>query len=300
MDLRKTILFLTSLFSCLFLLCSDVLAWGPGIHIAQGEFVLNNLALLVLPAIRELLQSYPIDFLYGCMSADIFIGKGSRKRDDHCHNWSVGQKMLTVAGKPFEKAFTYGYLSHLAADIVAHNFYIPNQLYMTSTSRKLGHLYWECRSDILTDKKYWKMAKEVVARHDPKNDDIIAQAVPNRLIPFKAKKQIYSTTIHIYDLEQWHKTVNLLSQNSRWEVTREYIAFLKKISFCLTIDFLNNPEAALCFNYDPVGTDNIREAKRRRRLVKKLNGKSPSDIGFAIPAEMMDIVSLLDGLSSPM
>jgi len=271
----------------LFFLSRKAWAWGAGIHIAQGEFILNNLA-MILPVIKELIQSYPLDFLYGVISADIFIGKGSRRRNDHCHNWSIGRNMLLAAHAPVEKAFTYGYLSHLVADTVAHNIYIPGQLYRTSTTRRFGHLYWEYRSDIFTEKKHWKIAKKVIVSHNPRDDDFITQTVPHRVLPFKTKKLIFSTTLHLYDLEQWHNAVKVVSQNSRWEITREYIESLKELSFFLTLDFLKNPEKAICFNYDPVGSDNIREAKRRRRLVKRLTGKSPTKGGFEIPADMHD------------
>lgn len=288
-------------FVCAFLLsyfclgCDSAWAWGAGTHIAQGARILENLPLLLTP-IRDLLQTYPMDFLYGCISADIFIGKGSRRRDDHCHNWSIGEKMLFLAHAPFEQAFTYGYLSHLAADTVAHNFYIPNQLYMTSTTRKFGHLYWEYRSDSFTEKKHWKLARDVINSHDPRSDIFIRETVPNRILSFKTKKRIYSTTIRMYDLEKWHQTVDLIAQNSRWEVTREYITFLEKLSFYLTLDFLKNSRGALCLQYDPVGSENIRAAKKRRRLVKKLNGKKPKEIGFEIPSDLVGIIDAMEPL----
>jgi hypothetical protein len=281
----------------LFLCSRDVWAWGAGIHIAQGEFILNNLK-VVLPVIRELIQSYPLDFLYGLISADIFIGKGSRRRNDHCHNWSIARNMLLAAQAPFEKAFTYGYLSHLVGDTVAHNVYIPSQLYRTSTTRKFGHLYWEYRSDIFTEKKYWKIANKVMLSHDPRDDDFITQTVPHRVFPFKTKKFIYSTTLHLYDLKHWRDAVNVVSQNSRWEVSREYIESLKTLSFCLTLDFLKNPKGAICFNYDPVGSDTIREAKRRRRLVKRLTGTSPTHGGFEIPADMLNAFQKIAALTN--
>lgn len=281
------------LFCFLFLLQDQAWAWGVGIHIAQGEFILNNIN-LVLPVIRELIQAHPLDFFYGLISADIFIGKGSRRRDDHCHNWSIGQNMLAIAKVPSEKAFAYGYLSHLAADIVAHNFYIPNQLYLTSTTRKIGHLYWEYRSDIFTEKKHWKIAKEVIINHDRRNDDFITQTVPNRILSFKTKKLIFSTNIHLHHLDQWREAVNVVSQNSRWEVKRGDIEFLKKLSFFLALDFLKNPENAVCFNYDPIGADNIRESKKRRRLARKLNGKSPTYGVFEIPVDISELVQNME------
>ncbi len=133
-------------------------AWGPGIHMVKGSYILENLH-LILPSIAQLLRACPRDFLYGCISADFFIGKGHRRRDGHCHNWSVGLKMLAAANTSANEAFCYGYLAHLAADIVAHNYYIPNQLYLTASTKRLGHVYWEFRSDSHIDSSYWNLAR---------------------------------------------------------------------------------------------------------------------------------------------
>jgi hypothetical protein len=202
--------------------------------------------------------------------------------------------MLSVAERPFEKAFTYGYLSHLAADTVAHNYYIPNMLYTTSTTKRFGHLYWEFRSDSYTEKRHWKIAKEIITHRNRKNDLFMAQTVPSRIFSFTTRKRIYSSTIHLYDLEQWRRTVDLVNDNSRWEIPRGYIESLKKLSFCLTIDFLTNPAQATCLHYDPVGSDNIRAAKKMRRLVKRLNGRHPTSVGFEVPSEVTELVNTFD------
>lgn len=292
------LVFLTFFVASFFIFsCDSVFAWGPGIHILQGEFVLNHLG-LVLPCVRELLQSNSVEFLYGCISADIFIGKGSRRRDDHCHNWSTGKKMLSEAGTSSEKAFAYGYLCHLAADTVAHNFYIPNQLYRTSTTTRLGHLYWEFRSDMFADKQCWKVARDIVATHDRRNDLFVSQRVSHRMLSFKTKKRIYTSTIRLCDLEQWQKTVVIVSENSRWDVPREYVEFFKNISFCLTIDFLRCPDEAVCCNLDPVGSEMIREAKRRRRLMRRVNGENPQGMGFNLPTEVMEAVVAIEKLTA--
>ena len=125
---------------------------------------------------------------------------------------------------------------------MAHNVYIPSELWIVCHYPDCGHLYWEYRSDIFTEKKHWKIAKKVIVSHDPRDDDLIIQTVPHRVLPFKTKKFIFSTTLHLYDLENWRSVVNVVSRNSRWEISREYIEVLKKLSFFLTLDFLKNPE----------------------------------------------------------
>jgi hypothetical protein len=283
----KVCLTLCSFFAFYFTLFKEsAWAWGPGIHLEQGEFVLNNVG-MILPSIQEVLRKYPLDFLYGCISADIFIGKGSRRRDDHCHNWSIALNMLSLAEGAVEKAFTYGYLSHLAADTIAHNYYIPNQLYLTSTTRKFGHLYWEYRSDAFTEKRVWKVAKKVIASHHRDIDLFASRTVPHRLLSFRTKKKIFGSTLRLYELDQWWQAVKLIAENSRWEIEAKCIASYRRLSFSLTMDFLRNPETAVCMHLDPVGSDNIRDAKKRRRLVRRISGRQPQGVGFEIPVEVI-------------
>ena len=279
--------FTIALFICL--VTSDyTYAWGAGIHIMEGSYVLNHLN-LILPWIAEPLRAFPYDYLYGCISADIFIGKGSRRRDDHCHNWSIAMKMLEAADSPSHFSFVYGYLSHLCADIIAHNFYIPNQLYLTSSTKKLGHIYWEYRSDAYIEKKYWKLANRIISGENVENDEFMQNFFKSKMISFQKKKKLYVRTIKLCDLEQWQDMVVLISRNSRWDLSREYILSLYRHSLNLIFDFLNHLDNSVCLNYDPVGSDNIRIAKRKRYVIKRAHGKRPKEKIFSIPDEIVNL-----------
>lgn len=271
------------------LLTSDyAYAWGAGIHIMEGSYVLNHLS-MILPCIAESLKAFPYDYLYGCMSADIFIGKGSRRRDDHCHNWSVAMKMLEVADSPSHFSFAYGYLSHLCADIIAHNFYIPNQLYLTTSTKKLGHIYWEYRSDAYIEKKYWQLANETISRRNVSNDEFMQRFFKSKVISFQTKKKLYVRSIKLYDLERWQDMISLISRNSRWDLPESYILHLYKLSLSLIFDFLNHLDNSICLNYDPVGSDNIGAAKKKRYAIKRAHGERPTEKAFCIPAEIVNL-----------
>src|SRR4030065_2545752 len=101
--------------------------WGPATHLELGNAILNNTGLLSAPA-RALIEAFPFDFLYGNISADIVIGKNLVEELKHCHNWKVGFKLLKKAESDSQRAFVYGYLSHLAADTIAHNHFIPEMI----------------------------------------------------------------------------------------------------------------------------------------------------------------------------
>ncbi len=264
----------------------DAHAWGPGIHIVKGTYILENLH-LILPSIAQLLRAFPLDFLYGCISADFSIGKGYRRRKDHCHNWSVGLKMLANAEGPTNKAFCYGYLAHLAADTVAHNFYIPNQLYLTSSTKRLGHVYWEFRSDSDIDAGYWELARRAVRDKKNHNDASLEDVLRKKLVPLRTKKNVYVKMLNLTDLGHWRQAAEFVARNSRWEISQEYIRGLRDLSISLSIDFLSDPENSVCLDYDPVGTRNIVNAKKLRRSMRRSTGTKPMEKVFEIPEDLI-------------
>jgi hypothetical protein len=271
--------------SWVLLLSGEAHAWGPGIHITKGSYILENLH-LILPSIAQILRACPRDFLYGCISADFFIGKGCRRRDDHCHNWSVGLKMLANAESQPNKAFCYGYLAHLAADVIAHNYYIPNQLFLTSSTKRLGHVYWEFRSDSFVDSDYWELARRVVAGQNRHNDASLEGAVKKKLVPLSAKKNVYVRMLNLTDLDRWRRASEFVERNSRWDMPPEYINWLRNLSISLSINFLRDPQGSLCIDYDPVGTRNIMTAKKLRRKSRRSNGGNPVEKAFLVPTEL--------------
>ena len=74
------------------------------------------------------LRAFPYDFLYGSIAADTSIAKKYAAVGRHSHSWAVGFDILDRARDDALKAFSYGYLAHLAADVVAHNAFVPYQL----------------------------------------------------------------------------------------------------------------------------------------------------------------------------
>lgn len=267
------------------LLSGEAYAWGVGFHMMNGATVLQNLQWLAGPMV-EILKAFPRDFLYGCVSADIFIGKGSKYHADHCHNWSIGRKLLLQAQDPPQQAFACGYLSHLAADIVAHNIYVPNQLYLTSSTTRWGHIYWELRADEFTDHKYWKQVLEVISGPNHQNDFFVQGIIKKDLISFEMKKRLFTQAIRLYDFGKSQQAVSMVSRNSRWDVTEAYVRSLNQKCLDLIVNFLNYPDNAICYRYDPIGSVRLANAKKLRRFSKRIHRKEPTEHIFRIPPEI--------------
>src|ERR671938_1328577 len=145
------------------LLPTSAYAWTPGTHIFLGESVLGSLAQLP-QAVAELLRAFPYDFLYGSIAADTSIAKKYAPAGRHCHAWHVGLEIFERAHDEALRAFGLGYLAHLAADVVAHNFYVPRQLALTSSTAALGHSYWESRFETHLGERSSRRARDLILR----------------------------------------------------------------------------------------------------------------------------------------
>jgi len=242
-------------------------AWGAGIHVSQGSFVLENLS-LIKPQIAAILAANPTDYIYGCVSADIFIGKGYRRRDDHCHNWSVGVKTLDSASNNSTKAYAYGYLTHLAADVMAHNYFIPRLLCTTPAPNGLGHVYWEFRADRFVKKKHWTLASKVVSMRNHGADTLIKKVMNRSRLRFGAKKMMFKRAMKLNDIMMTMRRVETAPAPKK-KITKKQVVTLNNYSINLILDFLRNGQKALALEYDPVGTDNMIKARQIRKSGRK-------------------------------
>ncbi len=252
----------------------EALAWGPATHLELGGRVLENLPLIV-PAVKCFLERYPYDYLYGCMNADIAIGKNLVDETKHCHNWDAGFKVLKEAGNDSQKAFAFGYLSHLAADTVAHNSFVPSKLVYTFSARTTHHIYWELRFDSMADKNVWAMIEHITGSIDKGNDTLLKNITKDTPFSFAANKTIYRSIIFIHRMKQWQKMIDALSKRSKWIITgRERETFFQS-ALSAIMDFLSAGNNAGCLNADPRGKVKLSQAKalrRRLKTVKRENG----------------------------
>ncbi|HEY6395634.1 MAG TPA: zinc dependent phospholipase C family protein, partial [Candidatus Binataceae bacterium] len=94
-------------------------AWGPVTHIALGVQVLASVITPDHP-LQAALLNMPEVFLYGSLAPDIVQGRRLQNRlRRHSHNWATGLGLLAAARGAEQTSYAYGYLSHLAADVVA-------------------------------------------------------------------------------------------------------------------------------------------------------------------------------------
>ncbi|SEA47042.1 Zinc dependent phospholipase C [Desulfuromusa kysingii] len=200
----------------------NAFAWGAGVHLGLGLRLLTAPEALPM-ALQALLAAHPMDFLYGCIAADITLGKKHTHHLEHCHNWRIGRKLLEQSKKetPAAQACAYGYLAHLAADTIAHNYFVPYKLSMTYNTTLLNHAYWEIRADIGVRDETWETARLLAKQDNRQNDRMLNKILSDTIFSFRTNKKIFNSMMLVTRLQNWHKLINSISERSKWKFDEE-------------------------------------------------------------------------------
>src|SRR5690349_6293728 len=257
--------------AALLMLPTAAYAWTPGTHVFLGEAVMRSLDLLP-GAIAELLRAYPYDFLYGSIAADTSIAKKYAPVGRHCHSWTVGLEIYDGAEDDSLRAFALGYLAHLAADAVAHNYFVPKQLAITSSTSSLGHSYWESRFETHLGERYSRRARDLITLDHSRSDGLLDRILSPTIFSTPTNRRIFRGMVVVADSESWQRIFQLMKENSRWDLTDGEVGRYLERSFDYIVDFLRRIEQSEPYRLDPSGDHPLRLAKRVRRAVLRREG----------------------------
>lgn len=104
----------------------DALAWGLCTHVYFSQLLIWTIP-LADPRFRRAVARLPGLMLAGACLPDValfsrYLGAPALNAT---HQWSVAQRLLTAASDDESRALALGYASHLLADIIAHNHFVP-------------------------------------------------------------------------------------------------------------------------------------------------------------------------------
>jgi hypothetical protein len=294
---RSALYALATAVALLALVPASAFAWTPGTHIFLGEAVLRSLA--TLPGgIADLLRAFPIEFLYGSIAADTSIAKKYAPVGRHCHSWTVGFEILDQAADERIRSFALGYLAHLAADTVAHNYFVPRYLIMASRTTGLGHSYWESRFETHLGPGFSHRARDVLVRDHALEDEHLDRILSPTIFSTQTNRRIFRGMVYVTDTESWQRIFQIAAVNSRWDLRSQEVGRYMERSFDFIMDFLSRVEKSEPYALDPAGDEALRLAKdvrrsaRLSRVSSRLSGEALRH--FGMPVSTLDFAARLE------
>jgi hypothetical protein len=261
---------------------APALAWGPGFHIALGNSLLSQLHLLSAP-VAAIVSQYRMSFLYGCLSADILVGKGKSLNANHCHSWDAGMRLARAVKTPEMQAYAYGYLTHLAADVIAHNYYVPNMLQLGVGRGKFTHVYVEMQADRMADYSKEQL-KEVIQKAPKEADKLLLSILRKPRMTFSLKKRLFTGGLVLSRQNTYDSSLGFMEKAFTRHLDGEYFYDMQSLSRQVALDCLDKMEQSPVVQFDPMGYENLDLVKERKKRRYRKASRTRDTAMFFIPA----------------
>lgn len=229
----------------IFLLPSIAEAWGPLTHVYLGYQVLDLGAAAVPVGLYSLIKKFKNDFLYGNLSADIIFGRRFQGLESNSHTWDMGWRLLDGADTEQQKAFAYGYLTHLCADTVVHNLDV--------SSIPFGHSLLEVKADSIVDKKYRGLLKSLDKIMQKRNDRFLEGMVESVFFSFKTNKRIFKGFLLLSKFPTYSPVSTFIHRSFPYEIPVVDIHRFRQESLSRMFELLANGENSKVLREDPLG-----------------------------------------------
>ena len=262
-------IFVYLLFVVAVLLIPDTaFAWGPGMHLETSLVVLERIR-EIAPSIAAIIAEHPRHFIYGTVSPDILVGKRYAGYHWHCHNWNVAKVLLDTAKTTAEKAGVYGYLTHLAADTVAHNYYVPYKTVRGYSAKMLSHTYWELRYDLNVDNRVWKEITHITKGDYVDFDALMEKTLRKTILSFRTSRFIFKGLLKLEQLKHLRQTLQVFAKKSQWKIAPERYSHFYDLTINTVMNFLQDPQRAHCLAADPSGMARLSESLQLRNRIRE-------------------------------
>ena len=247
----------------------ELFAWGPATHVQLANDVLRNLALLPA-AMAALLGRHGLDYVYGCVAADVVFAKRLSRVKQFCHHWSTGFGLLQRADDDRGRAFAYGYLSHLAADTVAHGKFVPRQITLTRSTVNFGHVYWEARADRMIPPAALDQLRDFERCDFDIHHRELSGLLMATFLPYDLNREVFARINALVARQGWRRGMEIVDRCSRWalhpDILQAYHGECVDRTLSLLAEELRSPVLA----EDPNGSAALACSRVNRRQLRRL------------------------------
>lgn len=251
-------------------------AWGPGTHIQLTQELLQRFRRRrSLNEQQALVIRHEKAFLYGNIAADIINFKAYGGVKNHCHNWNIEERLEALANGDAARAFILGYLCHLAADVIAHNHFVPYHLVYNFPPRVFGHAYWEAMADAHVSDAEWHAIDALKrSRELHEFDRMVHRAVERKVLGLRSNRWIFSNILLLSCRTQWREFVRRVALSAKKHPLDEvFHRRARAESFRNMLSVFQPHRLTLLQARDPTGREALQGALRLRRALLRESGR---------------------------
>ncbi len=263
----RTIVFLVlaaALLSC----TESAFAWGPATHVELADTILGRLGMLPA-AIAAILSRHRLAYLYGNIAADVVFAKRWSRVKQFCHHWSTAFRLLDSARDDRAASFAYGYLSHLAADTIAHGKYIPRQIAVSDCSMNFGHFYWELRADAAQPAEAWTQLEDLLEADHDHHHESLQEHITDTFLSYELNRLLFDRMNAFTVRGGFRRTMGLWNRYSRWDLPLDLLAGYREECLDRIGSVLTEGTASPVLRHDPNGTSALMDLHVRRREFRR-------------------------------
>lgn len=281
----------------LLVLAALVAPWGPGHHLEFSERVHRRRRELLPTDRARVLGAEKDAYFYGSIAADIINMKAYGGHRNHCHRWTIAEEMREHAtGSAAEEAFILGYLSHLAADTIAHNHFVPYHLVRFARGKGLGHVYWEMSADRYVPAKRWEVISLLRSRRElDRLDELVNRTVPRKALPMGANKLIFNHVLLVSHRASWRRGMERIHPIGKVRLEKGFLSLFQRAAVDRVRLALRPRGLRRLMHLDTTGKAAQKEAARLRSLLVQ---RYPAGEERDFHAEEL-AAPFLDGMQSP-
>lgn len=257
---------LFSVLILLFALPSVSFAWGFETHLSIGLNILQDTPI-------DIIKNNAAHFLCGNIFPDLFNFMKDfsvLKKNMPTHSWATVSKIFANCENDKQRAFCYGYSSHLSADIVAHNNMVPQQLAYVNPGRMRSHLILEMAEESMHNHRYNRILMKML-RHSPEYGEVFLTSMGVKQDWFS--REVYAIRLAVIFQKQlkMHQVSRLIKNfvepkfADRCDYFRE--AAMKNAKDAVEQGFAQFTDA------DPSGKENMAKARELRKELLKDSSK---------------------------
>ena len=289
---------------CLLIDTDQAFAWGPATHVGFATSVLERLG--VLPAaIAAILGRHGLAFLYGNVAADIVFAKRLSRVKQFCHHWSTAFGLLGAARDDRARAFAYGYLSHLAADTVAHGKYVPRQIVMSECSVNFGHFVWELRAEAMAAEAHRRRLEWVLENDHGHHHTALEGHMTGTFLPYDLNRLLFGGISALTARRGFRLSVDVWNRCSRWYLPPELLSDYRTECIDRIESILTEGSRSALLREDPNGTSTFmnlrvhrRDVRRRRRRGLPIDNRV-SEVSHSLAPRLVRAAKSFTPLTAP-